>query len=222
MLKVINPLINVRIGIATTYGKSYYKFIKSLKNLDVPFDSILPDQINSYSGSIVFTTRKEAPKKSLKHLLFEEEVFEKHPTVLKGMILQKLDLDFEEETLVFGIDPGDRIGLSVYYYGKEIESSFFTSIDDLVAHIITILGELRSKNKLVKIGNGNMTLAKKIGIQLNLKFCSSFELEYVDERKTTMKIKNYNQRGKRNQLSAKYITQREGNRRLILPLSLIG
>ena len=57
---------------------------------------------------------------------------------------------------------------------------------------------------------------------LKLKFCSSFELEFVDEYKTSLKIKNFNQRGKRDMLSAKYISQREGYRYSILPLSLVG
>ena len=151
-----------------------------------------------------------------------EEIFDKHPTVIQGLILQKLGLRFEKEELVIGVDPGSRTGLSVFYYGIEIESSLHSSIDSLVFHMITILAELRAKRKIVKIGNGNMILAKEIGMRLNLKFCSSFELEFVDEHKTSPKIKNYNQRGKRDKLSAKFISQRQGYRHYILPLSITG
>jgi hypothetical protein len=56
------------------------------------------------------------------------------------------------------------------------------------------LGNLRAKQKIIKIGNGNMDIAKKIEKLLNLRFCSSFDLEYVDESKTSLKIKNFNQR----------------------------
>jgi len=136
--------------------------------------------------------------------------------------MQKLNLDFEEEALILGVDPGQRIGLSIFYYGKEIESSFHSSVEELVFHIIEILGGLRAKRKIVKIGNGNMKVAKKIVSMLNLKFCSSFDLEFVDEQKTSLKIKNFNQRGKRDMLSAKYISQRNGHRHSILPLSITG
>ncbi len=136
--------------------------------------------------------------------------------------MQKLNLDFEEDNLILGIDPGQRIGLSVFYYGKEIESSFYSSADKLIFHIIQVLGGLRAKRKIVKIGNGNMKIAKQILTMLNLKFCSSFELEFVDERKTSLKIKNFNQRGKRDMLSAKYISQRDGYRHSVLPLSITG
>ena len=67
-----------------------------------------------------------------------------------------------------------------------------------------------------------MEIATQIVKMLNLKFCSSFELEFVDESRTSLKIKNFNQRGKRDMLSAKYISKREGYRHSILPLSITG
>ena len=192
-----------------------------MKVLNLPFDSILPEEISNYEGNLVLTTRKEYPPKCKKPIL-DEDVFEQHFTVIRGLMIQKLNLDYEENDLVIGIDPGERIGLSVFYFGKEIESSFHSSIEKLVLHIIDILGNLRSKRKIIKIGNGNMNIAKKIEKLLNLRFCSSFDLEYVDESKTSLKIKNFNQRGKRDMLSAKFISQREGFRYSILPLSLTG
>lgn len=81
---------------------------------------------------------------------------------------------------------------------------------------------LRAKRKIVRIGNGDMIMAKQIVQMLNLQYCSSFEIEFVDEKNTSVKIKNFNQRGKRDRLSAKFISQREGFRYFILPLSLTG
>lgn len=163
----------------------------------------------------------ESPKKCRK-ILLHEDVLEHHPTVLRGVMIQKLNPSFEEENLILGVDPGQRIGLSIFYYGIEIESSVHNSIEELVYHIIGILSGLRAKRKILKIGDGDMLVAKQIVKMLNLKYCSSFELEFVDERKTSMKIKNFNQRGKRDMLSAKYISQREGYRHSILPLSITG
>jgi hypothetical protein len=51
-----------------------------------------------------------------------------------------------------------------------------------------------------------MCVTKQIVKILNLKFRSSFELEFGDESKTSLKIKNFNQRGKQDMLSAKYIS----------------
>lgn len=181
----------------------------------------MPEEISKYDGNLILTTREEIPLKCEKPIL-NEDVFEQNFTVIRGLMIQKLSLGYDEEELVIGIDPGKRIGLSVFYFGQEIESSFYSSIETLVFHIIGILGNLRAKRKIVKIGNGNMVLAKKIEELLNLRFCSSFELEYVDESNTSLKIKNFNQRGKRDMLSAKFISQRKGHRYSILPLSLTG
>lgn len=138
------------------------------------------------------------------------------------MLIQRLDLHFQEDDLIIGVDPGQRIGLSILYYGVEIENSFYSSVEGVVSHIISILGALRARRKILKVGNGSMEIATQIVETLNLKFCSSFELEFVDESKTTMKIKNFNQRGRRDMLSARVISSRQGSRRSVLPLSIIG
>ena len=88
--------------------------------------------------------------------------------------------------------------------------------------MISILAELPAARKIVKIGNGDMKTANKILQMLNLQFCSKFEIEFVDESSTTLKIKNHNQRGKRDMLSAQFISQRSGIPKSILPLSITG
>lgn len=192
-----------------------------MKSLQLSFDSILPEEILNYDGDLIFSTYLESPFSNKIPILYDD-IIENPNVVIRGLILQKLNQNFEEENIVIGIDPGKRIGLSIFYYGKEIESSFFSSIDEIVFHIIAVLAGLRAKRKIVRIGNGDMTMAKQILHMLNLQYCSSFEIEFVDEKNTSMKIKNFNQRGKRDRLSAKFISQREGYRHSIFPLSLTG
>lgn len=219
-MSFIDPLKNARIGIATTYGKPYYKFSSSLKILELQYDSILPENIKNYHGNLILTTVNESPKINPIPILYDD-VFDFHPTIIRGLMLQKLSIGLEDE-LIIGVDPGSRIGLSISYFGREIERSLKSSVDDLVNHIIAVMAGLKAKRKIVKIGNGDMTIARHIGACLNLRFCSSFELEFVDERKTSPKIRNYNRRGKRDMIAAKCIAQREGYRRYILPLSITG
>ena len=185
------------------------------------YDSILPDEIDHTDKRLILTTLQEAPNIASDFILYAEE-FDADPTVIKGLITQKLESGLYESTLVIGIDPGNRIGLSIFYYHKEIESSTYRSLDELISHIIRILAGLKADRKIIKIGNGNMRMARQIIDRLNLSFCSHFELEFVDERKTTLKIKNHNKRGERDKMSAKYITQRYGYRHLILPPSRTG
>lgn len=220
-MNLISTPEDYRIGIATTHGKSYFRFVQALKCLNLKYDSLLPAEISSYEGNLVFTTQTESPK-SARQLILHEDVLDKDPTVIWGTIVEKLDTGINQRQLVIGIDPGQRIGLVVMYCGKEIERSLYTSADELAGHVARVLGGLKAERKIVKIGNGNMEVAKKITTLLNLKFCSHFELEFVDEQKTTRKVKNYNKRGKRDIMSARYIIQRQGYRHFVLPLSRTG
>lgn len=189
--------------------------------MNLQYDSIIPDDIPNYSGNLIFTTENESPRFASQAIL-NEDVLKEDPTVIQGIIIEKLDSGLNQSELLIGIDPGQRIGLSVSYLGKEIERGLYTSPEEIASHVAKILGGLKAEHKLVRIGNGNMTVAKQITTQLNLKFCSNFELEFVDERKTTRKIKNHNKRGKRDMLSARFIAQREGYRHYVLPLSRTG
>ncbi|HUU48929.1 MAG TPA: hypothetical protein VMW55_09120 [Nitrosopumilaceae archaeon] len=75
-------------------------------------------------------------------------------------MIQKPHLEYDEKDLVMGIAPGEQIDLSIFYFGKEIESSVFSSIDELVLYLIGILGNLRVNQKIIKIGNRDMDIAK--------------------------------------------------------------
>jgi len=207
--------------VATISGRSYFKFINILRRLQLTYDSVLPEEITSSDRRLILTTVSESSRIPTNLVLLDDE-FNYHPTIIRAKIVEKLQSGITDNSLVIGIDPGNRIGLSVFYCGKEIESSIYTATDDLISHIVQILVGISAHRKIVKIGNGNMKIALHIVNSLNLRFCSHFELEFVDERKTSLKIKNYNKKGERDKISARYITQREGYRHLILPLSRIG
>lgn len=209
------------IAVATVSGKSYFKFVNILKNLKLKYDSVLPEEITSKDKRLVLTTVHELSRIPTNLVLLDEE-FDYDPTIIRSKIVEKLEPGFHNSSLIIGIDPGSRIGLSIFYYEKEIESSIYTSVDDLISHIVKILVGINAERKVVKIGNGNMVIAKQIANLINLRFCSHFELEFVDESKTSLRVRNYNKRGERDKISARYITQREGYRHLILPLSRIG
>ncbi len=104
-------------------------------------------------------------------------------TVLRGKILEKLDDVRLEDELIMGIDPGKRTGFSAYFLGSEIANSLYMTIDKLIDEIISILSQLRAKKRLIKIGNGDMKLTNKITNLLNLRYCSDFDVEIVDESK---------------------------------------
>lgn len=216
----------LRIGVATARGRPYYHLSSLLKGLGMRFDSILPAEIPRYGGHLLLTTADECPGPACKKpSLYFEDLLGHPPAIVCGLIIRKLGLYHDAaDELVLGIDPGQRIGLSVLYCGWEIESSIHSSIGGLVYHVICVLGRLQAGRKLVRIGDGDMNTTNKIVRELNLRFCSSFELEVIDERNTSFKIKNFNRRGRRDILSARRILRREGHRThsRILPFSMTG
>ena len=181
----------------------------------------MPSEIYDFDGDLVVTTEKEAPKHISIPMLFDE-IISKDPIVVKGIITKMLNSSTSLSKLILGIDPGERTGVSVTYLENEIARAFFVSIEKLIHYLISILAELPAARKILKIGNGDMKTANKILQMLNLKFCSKFEIEFVDESNTSLKIKNHNQRGKRDMLSAQFISQRTGISKSVLPLSISG
>lgn len=123
-LSSIDYLQNIRIGVATVYGKPYYRFSACLKALDLSFDSILPEEITSYSGDIVLTTRTEYPQRSKKVVFYEDISKRCPPSVIRGILIQKLDLHFQEDDLVIGVDPGQRLVCLYYTTGWRLRTHF--------------------------------------------------------------------------------------------------
>ena len=171
------------------------------------FDSLLPSEIPSYGGDVVLTTRAEAPGAAAVPMLHEEVHGRRH-AVIAGLILQKIDPGLERAELVMGIDPGRLTGLSVSYYGREIESSLHSSAAGLASHAACIMSELGASSVAVRIGGGDMRAAVEIGALLRRTAGRGFDLEMVDERGTSPRTKNLNQRGKRDRLSARSISLR--------------
>ena len=115
----------------------------------------MPSEIDNFDGDLVVTTEKEAPKQISIPMLFDE-IINKDPIVVKGIITKMLNSSTNSSKLVLGIDPGQRIGVSVTYLENEIARAFFVSLDKLIHYLISILAELPAARKIVKIGNGDM------------------------------------------------------------------
>lgn len=217
----VDPLGFRRIVVATTQGRAYYRFCSALRSMGLRFESVLPSQVSDCGASAVLTTAAEAPRESSIPIILDDELG-RHPTVLRGMLVRELGCGFGAPHLVMGVDPGKRPGLSVWYHGREIESSTQPSLGALVSHMIEIMSGLRASAKKVKIGDGDSSAARTIAAKLRLTYCSDFDLEVVDERCTSLRAKSYNRRGARDRVSARFIAGRSAPAIHLLPPSLTG
>ena len=206
-------LCSLRVGVATVRGRPYYRFAAALRRIGVRFDSILPGAVPSYRGDAVLTTRAEAPAQAARAALLFEDACGLEPAVLAGRLLRCRPAavpGYAGEHLLAGIDPGSRIGLSVSYRGCEIESSLHASPARVAARVEAIFGGLEAARRTVRIGDGSRGTALRIADLLGRGRIAPFELELVDERSTSPRSKSCNQGGRRDRMSALYISRRPG------------
>jgi hypothetical protein len=204
------------VAVATLRGRSYYEITHALKQMDVRYDSISPEQAANCNCKVVITTRDEvriidaATIGRRKAAVMLDTELEKYPAIAKAKILKNIVGNHTDDQLTIGIDPGNRIGISVLYLHEEIASIVESSPEDAIEQISVVLGGVNSHKKIVKIGDGNIRMALSMAWAVKKKFLG-VEVEIVNEHGTSSPQNNgVNRRGIRDRLSARTIALRPG------------
>jgi hypothetical protein len=202
--------LNHKITVATLNGKSYYKIINTLKLLQLNYEELSPSEaLNSYSR-IIITSKEESPIFKKKNIIVDSELNE-NPVIIKAKILRKLIGSHTYDQLTIGIDPGNRIGISIFYLYDEIESVVLSTIESTVNFIIKILSGINAKKKIVRIGDGNINMARTIAFVIKSNFKDLVHIEIVNEYGTSSIQNNEsNRRILKDKSSARLIAFRSG------------
>lgn len=202
--------LNHKITVATLNGKSYYKIINTLKLLQLNYEELSPSEaVNSYSR-IIITSKEESPIFKKKNIIVDSELNE-NPVIIKAKILRKLIESHTYDQLTIGIDPGNRIGISIFYLYDEIESVVLSTIESTVNFIIKILSGINAKKKIVRIGDGNINMARTIAFVIKSNFKDLVHIEIVNEYGTSSIQNNEsNRRILKDKSSARLIAFRSG------------
>lgn len=199
-----------KITVATVYGRSYYKIINALKLMDLRFESLSPQQAAESNAKIIITTKDEAEIVRRKDVLLDTEL-DRYPILLKAKVLRSIMGSYHDDQLTIGIDPGNRIGISIIYLHNEIDSVVESSLNSTIQLISVLLSGIRSKKKIVRIGDGNITMANQIASMIKTKFNDLVDIEIVDEHGTSLpQNTDANRRGIRDRSSARTIAFRKG------------
>jgi hypothetical protein len=178
--------------------------------MDLRFESLSPEQAASSNAKIIITTKDEAEIVRRKDVLLDTEV-DRYPALLKAKILRNIMGSSHDDQLTIGIDPGTRIGISVIYLHNEIESTVESSLDSTIQLVSVLLSGIRSKNKIVRIGDGNIDMAKRIAWMTKARFKDLVNIEIVNEHGTSLpQNTDTNRRGARDRSSARNIALRRG------------
>lgn len=201
-----------RVAVATVHARPYYRIVSALKSMDVKYDSMSPEQAVASGAKVIITTQDEAEMitgKGKASVLLDTELG--HPAIVKARILQSVVGAKADDQLTVGIDPGNRIGISVIYMHEEIASAVESSPERAVEQASALIGGISSRKKVVRIGDGNMKMAGQIAWVLKSRFRDAVEVEIVDEHGTSRpQNTDANRRGARDRSSARTIAFRTG------------
>jgi hypothetical protein len=187
--------------------------------MNVRYDSISPEQAELSDAKVIITTRDEAGLVTGRKAVMLDTEFAKYPAVAKAKILKTVAGAGADDQLTVGIDPGNRIGISIIYLHEEIASIVESTPEDAVEQVSAVLGSVRSKRKVVRIGDGNIRMALAMAWAVKKKFHDA-EVEIVDEHGTSRpQNTDVNRRGLRDRSSARTIAFRKG-RPYVLPSAL--
>lgn len=173
------------------------------------FVSVLPAEVGHGACEVIITTKEEAG--SFKGNILAIEDLDEDPIVMKGQVLARLVNNGDRE-LLLGIDPGSRIGLAVFYAGRELASQTFDSTNVLCKTVFELVNKIPNSRSTIKIGNGEPTMSSWLASRMRENLPASV-IEMVDEAGTSARNTKYKGLPK-DQSAAARIAFRKGESRL--------
>ena len=188
---------------ATAKAPAYYALVSRLRRAGLPFSSALPDSDFEYCD-LILTTTDEAGRFGSRAMALEE--LDENPGIFKGQVVSRLLGD--GDVILVGVDPGKRTGLAVFYGQTKLAFSTFDSAAAVCARVGAFARGVPSSRLLVRVGNGNRTLAAKLIEELRGEVPAA-TIEVVDESGTS--TRSSKMRGvQRDQVAAAKIAFRKG------------
>jgi len=200
--------MSVKVAVATVQGKAYFHIVKLLKENNVPFFSLIPDDPVPAQVKVVITTPGEQNKIVFNKILTficEDEI-----DTLMSQITISLQGKERYEKMIIGVDPGEVTGLIVIADGKVLIETNCLSIQETANKIKSILKNvnLLATNVRVKIGNG-VPAHKELIETLDEILSPKVILEVVSEAGTNLSVSKHS-RSLRHIISATRIATRRG------------
>lgn len=133
------------------------------------------------------------------------EDLDENPGIFKGQVMSRL---FGAQVILVGVDPGKRTGLAVFFGQVKLAFNTFDSAGAVVSRVAAFGRGIPTSRLLVRIGNGNRTMANRLVEGLR-RAVPEATIEVVDESGTSAgssKMKGV----QRDQVAAAKIAFRKG------------
>lgn len=205
--------MKANIAVATVSGKAYYLIVNELREKNVPFLSLTPNEPIPVEVQVVITTEKEKPLINHEKVLVYKDGTD--PEAIISNALQTIQGKESFRKLVIGVDPGEVLGLAVLADGKVIETQICFSVGETIKKIKNIVSNLENTpitSVSVKIGDGVPAYKEELLIALDNALPQSIMLESVSEAGTSRNLdETKHRRGLRDIVSATRIAGRNGH-----------
>jgi len=170
------------IKVATDDGNAYYHIVSRLKRTHLQFSSLSPGQVVDSAKELVITSRTENP--AFGGSAVPIEAFDEDPRIMEGQHLSRL-LEESRRRLLIGIDPGSRIGIAMFYDGRELGALNSNSVEESVESLVRFVREVPHSSLSVKMGGGEPKTSLRLARSLRERLPPSASLEIVDESGTS-------------------------------------
>jgi len=170
------------IKVATDDGNAYYDIVSRLKRTHLRFSSVSPGQAVDSSKELVITSRKEKSAFGGGGVPIED--LDEDPMIMEGQLLSRL-LDEPRRRLLVGVDPGSRIGVAVFYDGREVGALTLSSVEEVVESLVKVVRAVPHSSLSVKIGGGEPKTSLRLARSLRESLPRSASTEIVDESGTS-------------------------------------
>jgi hypothetical protein len=177
------------IAIVTSSGRAYYRLVTELKKRGLAFLSLTPDQAIPKSVRAVITTERG------QKMVDDPRVFvyavDEDPSPVIDRVIQRLKGKDGYGKLVFGVDPGKRVGLVVMDDGAVVRTRILSSIEETATTIREAVKSMDAREKVVKIGDGAPTYQGTLITLLDETLPLDVVIESVEEKGTTRQSRRY-------------------------------
>jgi len=213
------------VGVATSSGRAYYRISTLMKRIGISFSDILLNQqslvqfgestaqttsILDRNLKLIITTRKERLLLRGNNIVCIEDLGD-DAGLAKEKLFSILYPPKPDDWFVVGIDPGERTGIAAFINQREIETLVLPTFEATLARVSELIDNAPDIRKIVKIGRGNLYLAKTIARIIEARYKDCVKINLVNENGTSVLKRRGNfGRGTKDQRAARSIAFRDG------------
>jgi len=169
------------IKVVTVDASAYYDVVSRLKATHLRFSSVSPGGLVDPARDLVLTSKREV--RTYRDGAVAIEDLSRNPIVMEGQLLSRL-LEESKRGLLIGIDPGSRIGMVIFFGGRELGALTENTVEGVVDFLATLVRDISHSSLSIKIGGGQPKSALRLAELLRARLQGA-SIEIVDESGTS-------------------------------------